>query len=362
MAHLFYPSHDIALGNGVKHFNPPFAARKLEEDLCDLSKIWNDFHEKQLNSASKIPIPWGWNYDTRELLHKEYKIPYENLPTDTDLIKLRELSSRKTTIEILKKLKEGTDAFEKIDLPLYIDSEEALNEIIESRKDFVLKTPWSSSGRGLSRSTTNNPETLRKHGVATIRKMGGIMAERWYEKAQDFAMLFYVGKNGVSLLGYSLFENDENNTYRCGKLCSNQKIREIISDVFDAEDLENKVLSILNEMFLPFFGKSWEVGFVGIDIMLVWEKEDVENLPTCRILHPCVEMNLRCTMGVVARLYFEKNCETEETGEFRITPAMEHEQLVLLDKQLLHQYGEKYHRLSTLLPDSIFMAYIILSL
>jgi len=352
---LFFPSHDIALGNGVKHFNPPFAARRLEEDLCDLEKIWN----RGRKDSEQSLLPWGWNYDTRALLNKEYGIKLKNLPTNEDLELLRKLSSRETTIKIIKYLKDKTNAFENISIPEYIDSEEKLLSFIENNQDFVLKTPWSSSGRGLSISKVCPKEVLAKHGAATIRKMGGIMGENWYNKVQDFAMLFYVGKDKVDFVGYSLFDNDESGTYRAGKLLSNDKIVEFLcskqnlpQEILDRT--KDNLLYVLNEMFTPFFGKDWEVGYIGIDMMIV-----KGNMGKGNSLHPCIEMNLRCTMGVVARLYFDQNCEENETGEFYITPALEHDILVQLDNDLHNIHSKKYHRLSNILPESMFMAYAI---
>ena len=359
MAHLFYPSHDIALGNGVKHFNPPFAARRLEEDLCALADIWNTKYNMQDEKEGKILIPWGWDYDTRALLNKEYGIKLKNLPTDFELHQLRELSSRKTTIEILRRLKEKSNEYNNITIPKYLDSEEKLKNFIESEENFVLKTPWSSSGRGLSRSSVCTKETLLKHGAATIRKMGGILAEKWYKKIQDFAMLFYVGKNEVKFVGYSIFDNDEAGTYRCGKLLSNKNIEALLPKSID-ETKEN-ILEILNDIFSPFFNKSWEIGFIGIDMMTCKCNDLGENTNGIITIHPCVEMNLRCTMGVVARMYFDQNCEEDETGEFFITPALEHGKLLLHDRDLNEKHGERYRRLTNILPDSMFMAYTILN-
>lgn len=347
---LFYPSHDIALGNGVKHFNPPLAALRLQEDLAALSKIWNE--DKAIGNSCEEPvihIPWGWDWDTRAYICKEYGIKQKYLPTDEDLSALRELSSRKTTISIISKIKEMADCFRDVEIPTYLDNEEKLTEFIDNHSNYVLKTPWSSSGRGLSRSEVWAKESLKKHALATIRKMGGIVAEKWYQKIQDFAMLFYVGKEKVEFIGYSLFDNDEAGTYRSGKLMSNDMIEAALPPT--CEQTKQCLLKILNEMFEPFFYKTWEVGYLGIDMMIA-EGEDY-------FVHPCVEMNLRCTMGVVARLYFDQNCTEEQIGDFFISPASTYEKLHETDINLSSTYGERYKRLTYLHHDSMFMAYAI---
>ena len=77
-------------------------------------------------------------------------------------------------------------------------------------------------------------------------------------------------------------------------------------------------LEILQEMFTPLMGKPWQVGYVGIDMMTYrpsgLQKQEAE-LPLC--ISPCVEMNLRCTMGVVCRLWYDEHLQE---GVFRISP------------------------------------------
>lgn len=347
---LFYPSHDIALGNGVKHFNPPYAALRLQEDLAALSQIW------QRRNDSAQPIPWGWDYDTRSYLNKEYKIKLKDLPTDEELETLRQLSSRKTTIDIISKLQSYSDEFCHVSLPLYIDKEDSLINYLANNENFVLKTPWSSSGRGLSISKVISKETMLKHGTATIRKMGGIIAERWYEKIQDFAMLFYVGRNDVEFVGYSLFDNDEQGTYRSGKLMSNDMIEASLPAT--CEIAKTALTEIFRDMFAPLMNKPWEVGYIGVDMMIVEEAE--ESQPDY-FVHPCVEMNLRCTMGVVARRLFDNNYNEDVTGDFFITPAMDKEKLLELDKNLCTTYKENYRRLTEIGEEAMFMAYAIVS-
>lgn len=347
---LFYPSHDIALGNGVKHFNPPYAALRLQEDLAALSQIW------QRRDDSMHPIPWGWDYDTRSYLNKEFKIKQKELPTDEELETLRQLSSRKTTIDIISKLHSYSEEFRHVSLPVYIDKEEILIDYLANNENFVLKTPWSSSGRGLSISKVISKETMLKHGVATIRKMGGIITERWYEKIQDFAMLFYVGRNDVEFVGYSLFDNDEQGTYRSGKLMSNDMIEASLPAT--CEIAKTALTDILREIFAPVMNKPWEVGYIGVDMMIV---EGTEESQPDFFVHPCVEMNLRCTMGVVARRLFDSNYNEDVTGDFFITPAMDKERLLELDKNLRSTYKDNYRRLTEIGEETMFMAYAIVS-
>ncbi len=303
---LFYPSHDIALAHGVRHFNPPQAALRLQEDLQSLGEVWNGpFIRKEV----AIPQPWGWDWDTRKFIHENYNIKYSQLPTDEELISIRELSSRKTTVTLVEQLKKILRD-QSIPTPQYLETMADAEAFMASHKDYVLKTPWSSSGRGLMRSSVP-AETLLKHAKATIQKMGGIMGEPWIEdKVQDFAMLFFIGSEKVEFIGYSLFDND-GTTYRQGYLLSNEKIVEKLQiERSKLDAIKDAYLTILTKLFAPLMGKSWQVGYVGFD-MLTYRSEGLLKVS------PCVEMNLRCTMGVVCRLWYDQH---QQEGVFRISP------------------------------------------
>lgn len=300
---LFYPSHDIALANGVKHFNPPAAALRLQEDLASLSDIWNQ--------ELAHPQPWGWDWDTRHYIHKQLGIKLSELPSDEDLQLIRQLSSRAQTIPLLKAI--GYQG----ELPLCIDSEESLSHFLnalDGQKKYVLKSPWSSSGRGLIRTDQGTMENVFKRSSSVIRKMGCIVAEPWLEnKVRDFAMLFHVGREEVRFLGYSLFENDDNGTYRFGYLLSNADMESRL-DRPSLTDIRQQLLSYLTTLFTPLMGHSWQLGYVGIDMMTL----DSELTPVM----PCVEMNLRATMGTVCRIYFDSHMQEGQEGRFTISPLM----------------------------------------
>ncbi len=313
---LFFPSHDIALGNGVKHFNPPKAAQMLQEDLAWLEEIFSN-PPLTLNPS---PLPWGWDWDTRQFLHKEHHIPLKQLPTDEELEQLRQLSNRKTTIQILEGLHFDGQ------MPEHLTSTEEVDAFIEREdlagREFVLKTPWSSSGRGLIRSSVTPRDIMRQRAMATLQKMGGIMAEHWFPKQQDFAMLFFVGQEEVSFLGYSLFDNEESGTYRQGYLLSNEAIEERLGLQEQLHTLRDQLTGILTQLFHPFFHKPWPVGYIGIDMMVI-NDNDTLRYDNKKRIHPCVELNLRCTMGVVARLWSDQHLSAGQSGHFTISPMGE---------------------------------------
>lgn len=312
---LFFPAHDIALGHGVRHYTPAARIQRLQADLAWLQEVWN----APAVQPDVMPLPWGWNWDTREYLARTMHIGRENLPTDAQLEAMRQLSHRRTSIALLKALDFSGQ------MPEYLDSVEKMSDFVARMdamgREFVLKSPWSSSGRGLMRSAAMSREVLTRQASATITTMGGIMGEAWFPKLMDFAMLFRVGHSDVHFLGYSLFENAENCTYRMGYLLSNQAIEAKIGES-GLPLLAERLREALANVFRPFFGLPWQVGYIGVDMMRL---APLANNPDLSI-HPCVELNLRCTMGVVARLWADVHLKAGQQGRFEISPmdAMGH--------------------------------------
>lgn len=326
---LFFPSHDIALSHGVKHFSAPKAAEALGRDLAFLSDIWNGQGLSFREEDGTFPLPWGWDWDTRHLLNTRYGIKMENLPTDEELEIVRQMSSRRITIDLLRKLREMLPSFEylaQISEPYWIDSEERFEGYTKeaeksSEPRYVLKTPWSSSGRGLILSTVPK-ESQRKMALAAIRKMGGIVGEQWVtDKQQDFAMLFYGTKGKVRFIGYSLFENQQTGsgvTYGKGYLLSNDEIEKRLGIAY-LGDIAKAYEIILTEVLEPVLDKPWPLGYMGID-MLTYGNGKV---------HPCIEFNLRCTMGVVCRCLYERDkkdgtfgiSQMDDSGRFHVDVA-----------------------------------------
>lgn len=325
---LFFPSHDIALSHGVKHFSAPKAAEALGRDLAFLSEIWNDGNLSFRKEEHAFPLPWGWDWDTRHLLNTRYGIKMEDLPTDEELEIIRQTSSRRITIDLIGKLREMLPSFEdlsQISVPYWIDSAESLEAYteqaeakVDSEPRYVLKTPWSSSGRGLILSTMPM-DAQKKMALAAIRKMGGIMGELWIaNKQQDFAMLFYGSEGKVRFIGYSLFENQQTGngvTYGRGYLLSNSEIERRLDNP-KLNVIAKAYEAILTDMLKPVLNRPWPLGYMGID-MLTYGNGKV---------HPCIEFNLRCTMGVVCRCLYERDkkegtfsiSQMDETGRFHV--------------------------------------------
>ena len=152
----------------------------------------------------------------------------------------------------------------------------------------LFKQPWSGSGRGLYPATTpqltdKNEAWLRR----TLRTQGYVMAEPIYNKVQDFAAEFLCHDDGrVTFEGLSLFFTTPGGVYD-GNLIASEEVKRSIIARHIPLPLLDAVFDVLCSILRPPFRYT---GLVGVDMMIVDGGR----------LHPCVEVNRRMTMGMVA--------------------------------------------------------------
>jgi hypothetical protein len=229
--YIFNPEHDLSLANFSSNYTPPASAVKMAYDLAILP-VWyskqsmvvaegeinraflEDIRDKlplkaelisysdvakQLNSSqSDKIIPWGWN----PLLYRKlisHGVPECHLPDMAKLQLLRDQSSRKHAVYLLKELKyENKDYcgesyyFKELDeLLFYLNS---------AKGDKVLKMPLSGSGRGLiwilGEITDKQTDWCRR----VIKGQGGVVAEPVLDKVVDFAMEFCLVNGDADLV------------------------------------------------------------------------------------------------------------------------------------------------------------------
>ena len=319
--HIFNPEHDIALAANLSHFTAPHAGRQLRADLGWLPALWAEENDyilvEHVDAARKAyerlrkklgrPIatfvsrhelphldiqqvnPWGWDAAVATDLFR-WGIKAAILPDEELLAHYRQLSHRRTSAQLLPALRlEGTvgEALECATLEQVKNCQERWGQI-------VIKSPWSSSGRGVrfavQEGWINN----------VIKAQGSVMVEPYYNKVKDFGMEFEVDQDGkVHYLGLSLFHT-KNGAYIGNLLATEQAKREQLSRYVSMELLDDIKQRIIDNVQLPDY-----VGPFGIDMMIVNGHRSPltahrSPLTANLLLHPCVELNLRRTMGHVA--------------------------------------------------------------
>jgi hypothetical protein len=346
--HIFNPEHDIALAANLSNFTAPHAGRQLRNDLGFLPALWAqegdrvlvqheesalkayrrvchrlvklgiravdsgewivDNYDKSIFSApfsalhSPFSIaPWGWDRAIRRELER-MGMTASLLPTAEQIEQIRQLSHRRTSAQLLPQLQmEGTvgEAFECTTI-------EQVEELYQRYSRLVLKAPWSSSGRGVrfcdAARLVNNEELIMNNWVRNVIKtQGSIMAEPYYNKVRDFGMEFEADAEGrIHYLGLSLFHT-VNGAYEGNILATENVKQEMISRYIPACLLDSVKQTIAERLTLNGY-----VGPFGIDMMIVKSigngnhNSQLSILNSQLLLHPCVEINLRRTMGHVA--------------------------------------------------------------
>ena len=319
--HVFNPEHDIVLAADLANFTAPHAGRQLRTDLGFLpaiwagdddavlvdnveqtERVWRRFSVRtsslrvigksrflswksatSLSSVTRIE-PWGWDKALCAAL-KRRGVDEQLLPTAAQLENIRQLSHRRMAAQLLSRLqREGTvgEAFE-------CRIADEVTTLLERYGQMVVKAPWSSSGRGVrfldnKQVTVNN--SLWLHNIITAQ--GSVMVEPYYNKVKDFGMEFEALADGtVTYLGLSLFHT-KNGAYTGNIIATESAKRELISRYIAMsllDDVREEICCGLAEIF-----KGRYVGPLGVDMMIV----------RGGLLHPCVEINLRRTMGHAA--------------------------------------------------------------
>lgn len=319
--HIFNPEHDIALAANLSNFTSPHAGRQLRHDLGYLPAIWasegyvlvEDVEAAQRDFArvmhrgfdgfvdkhqlAKLNIthvePWGWDLALRSFL---LRYGVTAVPTEEKIAIIRDLSHRKYSVDLLRELGfEGTIG-ESWQADLMVEVEQALRNY----QQIVIKAPWSSSGRGIRFIDKELNEYQRRWIQNVIASQGSIVIESYCHKVKDFGMEFESdGQGHVRYLGLSIFHT-QNGAYIGNVLASEEEKQEMINRY-----IPDELLAAVQEKICAYLGPLYRdqyAGPFGVDMMVVRGEGNHHFL-----LNPCVEINLRRTMGHVA-LALSKQC------------------------------------------------------
>lgn len=314
---VFNPEHDLALAANLSNFTAPHAGRQLRADLGFVPAIWaaaDDFvlvenvedAERRFLRLTRRPFGrfiakdllcklqfsavdvWGWDLAIRAYLLR-WGVEAVVMPTVTQIDAIRQLSHRRHAMQLLESLQmPGT-----IGCASETDQMDIIADRLHRGEHLVVKAPWSSSGRGV-RFMEGDMNIYDKGWVRhVIEKQGSVMVEPYYNKVKDFGMEFVSdGKGIVSYVGLSLFQTS-NGAYTGNILASEDEKEHMISRYISVDLLKairQKICTLMGVLL-----KDRYAGAFGIDMMVV-RRDDGDGF----LLHPCVEINLRRTMGHVA--------------------------------------------------------------
>jgi hypothetical protein len=292
---FFNPWNDLALASGDAHYTPPASAMQMAQDLRDLPQLWAPHDSRRLSV-------WGWSPLLVTQL-REKGVDEALLPSAEQMAAYRAASSRQTAVRLLARWRERfPEAFGNGALvgesKMCMTLQEVLAAVTAYGNEAMLKAPWSGSGRGVHPVHGGVSDKNLAWVTRTLQRQGGVEVEPSYNKVVDFAMEFWSENGQVRYEGLSLFTTTAGGVYSGNLVASEQEKEQRLVAYIPLEQLaevRRQLTALLNEALSNELLPAWYTGPFGVDMMVV-ARPDANGF----LLHPCVEVNLRRTMGHVA--------------------------------------------------------------
>ena len=286
--YIFNPEHDLCIANGDENFVPPRSAVGFAKDNIDLSE-----HLKRPNKQHRQIIPWGWNQSLKKRLINEGFDP-TTLPAEDELQFIRAHSRREFALDVHSRLNSADSQVIRPDYRIIANSVAEIEAFISSNGSAVLKSPLSGSGKGIRFVRESLAESDAGWCRRTFDKQGSVIVEQRFEIMKECAMLFECHHEGLDFIGYSLFES-RNGAYSKNIIASNEDIEDMISGYISRDTLiaiREELTTILADILVGYYE-----GFLGVD-QIICQSDSPMFVPVS-------EINLRMTMGLIARNQYD---------------------------------------------------------
>ncbi|MDL2309482.1 hypothetical protein LJC68_05105 [Bacteroidales bacterium OttesenSCG-928-B11] len=343
MTSLFYfnPGHEMAVLNGSPYYHQPEVVLKMQQDLGYLpawlakADDWvyvnddtiREQAEKMRNFFPTLPKPithcglphlqnvelacWGIS---PQVIHF-FKTLNEEWSSQIILPEWKEeyrhLTSRQASHDCLRMLIRSIPGISPLLLPQCAKSISEIEQMIVSNKQpLLIKSPYSSSGRGLLwlRDGLHTKERELLNGM--LKKQGSASVEPIFNKKLDFSMQFLAdGKGNISFGGYSIFSTNKKGAYLGSYIHSQENCITQISS-FISMELLDCVRTSLSSILQQNYASTYK-GCLGVD-MMVYEANGQYHI------HPCVEINMRYSMGFLSIELQKRHIAPQSSGFFSI--------------------------------------------
>lgn len=355
--YYFNPENDMALADGRPYYKAPAEIERMRRDLCLLPmwyaeegswvKIDSMHHPLQMEDCPILPhmyfsvqwkqqpvCPWGWSPSLVYQL-RQNDVESGCYPSDGQIERIRQLSGRQQCAVLQRRLRETVN--EVRGESVVCESMEEVKRWVQLYGETLLKSPWSGSGRGLVRvSPFGWTQGIEGWAARILRVQGALMAEPIYNKVYDFAMEFYASVEGsVAFCGYSLFETDTHGNYKMNRLLSDAAIEKLLGEHVPCQLLLDVREALEHELALLIAGAY--TGYLGVDMMVCREGNEYW-------LHPCVEVNLRMNMGVVARIVYDRYLLPEVQGTFVVEHYAADDEALAFHRRMADEHPAEYEQ------------------
>ncbi len=333
--YFFNPTCEPAIANGSPYYTAPALLRKFEADLGYLpgwlgaetdqvlvQGIVDQKFEYKIGALGfKLPkflfldetlpdpewlnrskgriCPWGWSPAVYQLFKNVLPTCREDFQQSAVASWQpghKHLYSRLTAVSLLEEIRLNSPVSwmpDFKDLPVVCDSLEKIYMELSRHTKTVVKSPWSSSGRGLLLfpnvdSKKKNDELLS--GILNQQRF--VTVEPWLDKVMDLSFQFLSAAGKISYMGRTFFETDRKGKY----------VRTLLTDFAELpigilaflEEHNREVVDWLHQALSQSGYATIYKGWIGVDALIY--KSDGGELK----FHPMVEINGRYTMGAIA--------------------------------------------------------------
>lgn len=332
---LFNPSHDEALAAHRAQYCPTRAARVLGAALANLPEWWSAASDQCLQLPESMNLsevvrpdwktveqidPWGWDAHIAQLLRR-MGAPERLLPSDEQLETIRQLSSRQTTVRLLQLLhaQPATKGVLNVE-SRWCTTLEEVADALRATPNAMLKLPWSSSGRGVFPVRGGVEMLPQARVLKALREQGGIEVQPLFDGVADAALEFDVTADGeVLFLGCSLFSTTETGAYTGHFVDTPTRLRERFLELWQSASAEISLSSEEAEMAFAVLLQRLTAALAALLAGKYVGPLGVDVLFTPAGVHPCVEINLRRTMGHVALAIADRLSPEQLPATFSVT-------------------------------------------
>lgn len=397
--HFFNPGHETAILQGSAHYTPPANVRRMMRELSCFPLWYADPEDFVLTGEAPDPsffislpqelgpfaalisrselgredrtlpamvaAPWGLSPHSHAFFERLGEKEGLELTVPEWKEAYTRLTSRRTAAECLDKIRERLPSEDIPASPRFCRTIEEIAEYMRAGEaPFVLKTPYSSSGRGLlwpagAELTAKDRDWIE----GALHKQGTVSIESALDKYRDFALEFYSDGNGrLRYEGLSVFGAGKRGAYSGNVLGSQAYLEKFFVEYFG--DRFRRLRDAVQEAVRQTYGSVY-TGYLGVDMLVYRKKTD-----GVFAIHPCIEVNMRYTMGMAALRISQKFLAPGSRGEMVISyegrpgEACERHCLMKEAHPLLLEAGKiraGYLSLCPVAQDTAYRAYILVS-
>ncbi|MCK9640468.1 MAG: hypothetical protein M0R39_11230 [Prolixibacteraceae bacterium] len=350
--YFFNPTCEPAIANRSPFYTAPARLRKFESDLGYLTAwianewdqvvvqgtVDNAYNQEMRKLGFKLPElinlkeamanpswlaqpkgtlrPWGWSPALLKLFKPAinfYQDEFKQSAVATWQEGHRNLYSRITALDLLTRIIEKYSYEwlpESKELPVVCFTLDQIYAVLERKVRSVVKTPWSSSGRGLL--LFPNPDIKSKNDEVLggmLNQQGFVTIEPWLGKVADLSFQFVSKAGEIRYMGRTFFETDSKGRYVRNQLTDTPILPDGLSGFLEKH--HGEVVQLLQEALKESGYSSLYEGWIGVDALIY--KDDSGELK----FQPMIEINGRYTMGAIA-LKLREHLALQSSGFLQI--------------------------------------------